>query len=62
MKFVLILTLFGMDSSDIVYVIDHNMTGIDCIERFEQQQTILENTFNPIDFRLSCELDQAYEG
>jgi hypothetical protein len=51
-----------MDSSDIVYVIDHNMTGIACIERFEQQQTILENTFNPIDFRLSCELDQAYEG
>jgi hypothetical protein len=61
MKFVLILTLFGMDSPDIQYVIDHNMTGFDCIQRFEQQQEILEKTFDSVDFVLSCEMDDQYE-
>ena len=59
MIYVLMLTLFGVDNYDFAYVIDHNMTGEECITKFEQQQPILEKTFDAEDFRLSCELDNA---
>jgi len=37
------------------------MTGIACIQRFEEQQLILEKTFNSVDFVLACEMDDQYE-
>jgi len=59
MKFVLILTLFGIESPDLEYVTDYNLTGEDCIERLQEQQKLLEQTFHPADFRLSCSIDDA---
>lgn len=61
MRFILILTLFGMDSNDQTYVVDYNMSGLDCIEALEKQQVLLEQTFYREDFALSCEMDDYRE-
>ena len=61
MKFVLILTMFGIDGPDYSYVVDYGISGIDCIERLEEQQKILIQTFGYEDFALSCEMDQMFE-
>lgn len=61
MKFVLILTMFGIDAPDYDYVVDYNMTGVDCVETLEKHQRLLEQTFHPADFALSCEMDDVFE-
>ncbi len=61
MKFVLILTLFGIDAPDQLYVVDYNMSGTDCIAALEKHQGLLEQTFHYADFTLSCEMDDLYE-
>ncbi len=61
MKFVLILTLFGFEAPDYAYVIDYNMSGMDCIERLQAQNNLLLQTFHVTDFNLSCEIDHADE-
>lgn len=61
MKFVLILTLFGMDSPDMTYVVDHNLSGYDCIDQLEHHQKLLEQTFYTVDFTLTCEMDDSHE-
>lgn len=57
MHFVLILTLFGVDSNDLVYAIDTDMTALDCADRMAEQQILLEQSFAPVDFVLTCEAD-----
>ena len=59
MKFVLILTRFGIDQPDLEYVTDYNLTGEDCIERLQEQQKTLEQIFHPADFQLTCSIDDA---
>jgi hypothetical protein len=61
MTFVLILILFGVDDMDTVYAIDTGMTAEDCAIRIEEQQILLEKTFNVNDFELVCETDHATE-
>lgn len=57
MHFVLILTLFGVDSNDLVYAVDTDMTATDCADRMVEQQQLLEHTFAASDFVLTCESD-----
>ncbi len=59
--FILVLTLFGADTTDSVYVVDYDMTAEDCSVRIEEQQRLLEKTFNVNDFVLTCEMDMATE-
>lgn len=59
--FILVLTLFGADANDSVYVVDYDMTAEDCVVRIEEQQALLKKTFNINDFVLTCEMDQATE-
>ncbi len=59
--FILVLTLFGADTTDSVYVVDYDMTAEDCSVRIEEQQHLLEKTFNVNDFVLTCEMDMATE-
>jgi hypothetical protein len=59
--FILVLTLFGADANDSVYVVDYDMTAEDCSVRIEEQQNLLEKTFNVNDFVLTCEMDMATE-
>ena len=59
--FILVLTLFGADANDSVYVVDYDMTAEDCAVRIDEQQALLEKTFNYNDFELTCEMDQATE-
>lgn len=61
MPFVLILTLFGLDSPDLYYAVDTGMTAEDCAVRIEEQQILLEKTFAASDFELTCEVDNAPE-
>jgi hypothetical protein len=61
MKFVLIVTLFGFEAPDYAYVIDYNMSGMDCIERLQAQNNLLLQSFHVTDFNLSCEIDHADE-
>lgn len=61
MTFVLILTLFGVDTPPIYHAVETNMSATDCAARMEEQQTLLEQTFAPTDFLLTCETDRAYE-
>jgi hypothetical protein len=61
MTFVLILTLFGLDSADVYYAVDTNMSASSCEILLDKQQTLLEQTFNAADFELTCETDQAHE-
>lgn len=61
MKFVLVLTLFGFEAPDYAYVIDYNMSGMDCIERLQAQNNLLLQSFHVTDFNLSCEIDRADE-
>ena len=62
MKFVLFLTMFGLDSPDIYYAVDTGMTATDCETRLQQQQILLEKTFDISDFSLTCVTDFAEEG
>ncbi len=57
--FILVLTLFGADTTDSVYVVDYDMSAEDCAVRIEEQQRLLEKTFNVNDFVLTCEMDMA---
>jgi hypothetical protein len=59
MKVFLLLTLFGVDSPDLYFAVDTNMTAEDCAIRIEEQQTLLEKTFDINDFALACEIDEA---
>ncbi len=59
MKFFLFLTLFGVDSPDMYYAVDTGMTAEDCAIRIEEQQALLEKTFDSSDFQLTCETDEA---
>jgi hypothetical protein len=59
--FILVLALFGIDSPDLVYVVDYDMTAADCAVRAEEQQILLEKTFAAYDFELTCEMDRIYE-
>jgi len=61
MPFALILTLFGLDSPDLYYAVDTDMTAADCAVRAEEQQILLEKTFAAYDFELTCEMDRIYE-
>lgn len=61
MTFVLILTLFGLDSPDVYYAVDTGMSAAECETRIAEQQILLERTFNAADFELTCETDQAHE-
>ena len=61
MKFVLFLTLFGIDTNDIYYVVDTGMTATDCEIRIAEQQILLEKTFDISDFSLTCVTDFAAE-
>jgi hypothetical protein len=61
MTFVLILTLFGLDSADVYYAVGTNMSAADCEILLDKQQILLEQTFNAVDFTLTCETDQAHE-
>ena len=61
MKFILILTMFGIDAPDYHYAVDVGMSGVDCIEALEKHQRLLEQTFHPVDFALSCEVDDVFE-
>lgn len=59
MKFVLILTMFGMDAPDYWYVVDSNLSGYECVQLLEKHQAYLEKTFHYTDFNLTCEVDNA---
>ena len=59
--FILVLTLFGVDANDYVYIVDYDMTAEECGNRLEEQQLLLEKTFDGIDFELTCEMDFASE-
>lgn len=59
MKFVLMLTVFGYGGPDMQYVVNHDMTGVACVQQLEEQQLLLEKTFDRVDFELSCELDNS---
>ncbi len=59
MKFFLFLVLFGVDSPDMYYAVDTDMTAEDCAIRLEEQQRLLEKTFDSNDFQLTCEIDEA---
>ncbi len=59
MKFVLILTMFGIENPNLEYFTDYNLTGEDCIERLQEQQKTLEQIFHPADFQLACSIDDA---
>lgn len=59
--FILVLTLFGADTPDLAYVVDLDMSAEDCATRIEEQQELLEKTFNYNDFELTCEMDHATE-
>jgi len=59
--FILVMTLFGVDTPDLAYVVDYDMTAEDCAIRIEDQQRLLEKTFNYNDFELTCEMDMATE-
>ena len=61
MKFVLFLTLFGIDTNDIYYVVETGMTATDCEIRIAEQQILLEKTFDISDFSLTCVTDFAAE-
>ena len=61
MKFVLFLTMFGLDSPDIYYAVDTGMTATDCEIRIAEQQILLEKTFDISDFSLTCVTDFAEE-
>ena len=61
MKFVLILTLFGVDAPDFWYVVDSSLSGVECIQLLERTQNSLAETFHPADFNLSCEVDDAVQ-
>lgn len=57
--FILVLTLFGADTPDLAYVVDLDMSAEDCAIRIEEQQELLEKTFDVNDFELTCEMDHA---
>ena len=59
--FILVLTLFGADTPDLAYVVDYDMSAEDCAVRIEEQQALLEKTFDVNDFELTCEVDHATE-
>lgn len=61
MPFALILTLFGVDSPDMYYAVETAITAEECAIRLQEQQALLEKTFNINDFELTCEMDDAYE-
>lgn len=61
MTFVLILTLFGVDTPDMTYAVATDMSASDCAILIEKQQTLLEQTFVSSEFELTCETDRAYE-
>lgn len=61
MKFLLLLTLFGADGPDYEYAINTNLSAVECEQQLEEQQALLEKSFDVNDFELWCEQDDAYE-
>ncbi len=59
MKFVLILTLFGLDGPDYDYVVQSDLGGVDCITLLEHHHKLMAQTVNRADFRLTCGVDYA---
>jgi len=59
MKFILVVTLFGLDGPDYEYVVHSGITGEYCVQELKRHQKLLELTFMPADFNLSCEKDWA---
>jgi hypothetical protein len=57
MKFILVLTLFGLDGPNMEYVIHSGITGEYCVKQLELHQELLERSLLPADFNLSCEKD-----
>ena len=56
MLFALLLTLYLEDDS-VNYAVMTGMEGSTCIVMLQHQQPLLEKTFHPEDFQLSCVID-----
>lgn len=56
MKWILLISLFFPDG-EVNYVVDYDLTGVQCVEMLEQKYQQAESLFNNEDFILSCELD-----
>lgn len=61
LKFVLVLTLFGVDGPDISYAVETGLSDSGCLFSLSEVQADLEKIFDKEDFELFCEPDHNIE-